>query len=79
MWLDEFISISCQFITTNLPHPTGYLGNLVHPEKAILDITSSTLEQTAENLQYITLDQYSGIHYPNSYERLYQKTNLKEN
>ena len=43
-----------------------------------MDITSSTLEQTAGNLQYITLDQYSGIHYPNSYERLYQKTNLKE-
>ena len=31
-----------------------------------MDITSSTLELTAENLQYITLDQYSGIHYPNS-------------
>ena len=39
-----------------------------------MDITSSTLELTAENLQYITLDQYSGIHYP----RLYQKTKLKE-
>ena len=36
------------------------------------------LELTAGNLQYIILDQYSGIHYPNSYERLYEKTNLKE-
>ena len=26
-----------------------------------MDITSSTLELTAENLQYITLDQYSGF------------------
>ena len=43
-----------------------------------MDITSSTLELTAGNVQYIKLDQYSGIHYPNSYERLYRKTNLKE-
>ena len=28
-----------------------------------MDITSTTLEPTAENLQYITLDQSSGIHY----------------
>ena len=31
-----------------------------------MDITSTTLELTAENLQYITLDQNSGIHYPTS-------------
>ena len=31
-----------------------------------MDITSGTLELTAGNLQYITLDQYSGIHYANS-------------
>ena len=31
-----------------------------------MGIISSTLELTAEHLQYITLDQYSGIHYPNS-------------
>ena len=31
-----------------------------------MDITSTTLELTAENLQYITLDQNSGLHYPNS-------------
>ena len=30
-----------------------------------MHITSSTLELTAENLQYITLDQYFGTHYPN--------------
>ena len=28
-----------------------------------MDITSSTLELTAGNVQYITLDQYSGKHY----------------
>ena len=31
-----------------------------------MDITSTTLELTAENIQYITLNQSSGIHYPNS-------------
>ena len=31
-----------------------------------MHITSSTLELTAENVHYISLDQYSGTHYPNS-------------
>ena len=32
----------------------------------IISETKSTLELTAENLQYITLDLYSGIHNPDS-------------
>ena len=50
--------------------PNHSMSSMVIPYTIIsetkMDITSSTLELTAGNLQYITLDQYSGIHYPNS-------------
>ncbi len=42
-----------------------------------MDITSSTLDLTAENVQYITLDQHSGIHYPNSLREAVSENQFK--
>ena len=44
-----------------------------------MDMTPSTLELAAGNVQCITLDQCFEIQFSNSYERLYEKTNLKGN